>query len=101
MAQFLKLLVDPDRVCPRLHGDAHSRQVGKPPIDAGWVRSEPAPVDHFTIFVERAVMAPNISKIDPDRDPNLGASPWYSAMVPRMPFIRLVSLPRATVSFQF
>ncbi|MEA2544453.1 MAG: hypothetical protein QOH35_5819, partial [Acidobacteriaceae bacterium] len=87
MAQLLKLLADPYRVCPCFHGDPHSRQVGKPLIDAGWVGSEPAPVDNFTIFVERAVMAPNISKIDPDCYPNLGASPWYFRdEVLRMPF---------------
>jgi hypothetical protein len=74
-------------VRPGFHGDPHPRQVGKPPIDTGWVRSEPAPVDNFTVLVERAVMAPNISKIDPDRYPNLGASPWYFRdEVLRMPF---------------
>jgi hypothetical protein len=32
-------------------------------------------------------MAPDISKIDPDRYPNLGASPWYFRdEVLRMPF---------------
>ena len=30
MAQFLKLLADPDRVRPCFHGDPHPRQVGKP-----------------------------------------------------------------------
>jgi hypothetical protein len=35
------------------------------------------PVDNFTIFVECAVMAPDIPKIDPDRRPDPGASAWY------------------------
>ena len=77
MAQLLKLLTDPDRVCPCFHGNAHSRQVGKPLVDAGWVCSEPAPVDHFTTFVESAVMAPDIPKVDADRDPDLRTVPWY------------------------
>src|ERR1700743_400477 len=77
MTHLLQLLADPYRVCPCHHGDAHSRQVGKPLIDAGWVRSEPASVDKFTIFVERAVMAPDIPKVDADRDPDLRAAPWY------------------------
>jgi hypothetical protein len=87
MAQFLKLLADPYRVRPCFHGDPHPRQVGKPLVDAGWVGSEPPPVYNFTTFVERAVMAPNISKIDPDCYPDLGASPWYFRdEVLRMPF---------------
>jgi len=65
MTQLLQLLADPYRVCSCLHGDAHSRQVDKPLIDAGWVRSEPAPVDYFTSFVERAVMAPDIPRSIP------------------------------------
>jgi hypothetical protein len=99
MAQLLKLLADPYRVCPRLHGDPHSRQVGKPLIDAGRVRSEPAPVDNFTNFVERAVMAPDIPKVDADCYPNLRAGPWYFRdEVLRMLFHPLShSLLRATV----
>jgi hypothetical protein len=67
----------------------------------GWFGT--SPVDNFTIFVERAVMAPNISKIDPDCYPNLGASPWYFRdEVLRMPFHpHSLSLSRATVSSQF
>jgi hypothetical protein len=34
------------------------------------------PVNYFSIFVERAVMAPDILKIDPDRHPNLGNAAW-------------------------
>jgi len=99
MTQLLQLLADPYRVCSCLHGDAHSRQLGKPLIDAGWVRSEPAPVDHFTIFVERAVMAPDIPKVDPDRHPNLKAAPGYFCdEFLRMLFHPLsLSLLRATV----
>jgi hypothetical protein len=54
-------------VRPCFHGDPHPRQVGKPLLDAGWVGSEAAPVDNLAVLVERAVMAPDISKVDPDR----------------------------------
>ena len=42
-------------------------------------------------------MAPNISKIDPDCYPNLGASPWYFRdEVLRMPFHpHSLSLPQS------
>ena len=35
---------------------------------------ETGPAHYFSIFVERAVMAPDIPKIDPDRHPNLGGA---------------------------
>ena len=76
VAQLLKLFADPDRVRSRLHRDPHPRQVGKPLLDARGNRSEPPPVYHFSIFVERAVMAPDIPKVDPDRHPDPGAAAW-------------------------
>ena len=63
-------------MCSRFHRDPSAWQVGKPLIDSRWCRSEPAPADYFTIFVERAVMAPDISKVDPDRHLNLRAAAW-------------------------
>ncbi|HMF63641.1 MAG TPA: hypothetical protein VK608_06085, partial [Edaphobacter sp.] len=45
-------------------------------LDPRGCRSKPPPVNHFSIFVERAVMAPDIPKIDPDRHPNLGDAAW-------------------------
>jgi hypothetical protein len=77
VTQFLKLLADPDRVRARFHRDPHWRQIGKPLLDPRWAGSKPAPVHYFSIFVERAVMTPDIPKIDPDRHPDLGASACY------------------------
>jgi hypothetical protein len=77
VAQFLKLFADPDRVCSRLHRDPHGRQVGKPPLDSRWAGTESTSINNFSVFVERAVMAPDIPKIDPDRHPDLGVSAWY------------------------
>jgi hypothetical protein len=37
----------------------------------GWYEIGPAPL------LERAVMAPNIPKVDPDRHPDPGDSAWY------------------------
>jgi hypothetical protein len=36
-----------------------------------------APIDHFSFFVERAVMAPDVPKIDADRHLNLGPPDGY------------------------
>jgi hypothetical protein len=54
-------------------------------------------------LVERAVMAPNIPKVDADRDSNLRAAPGYFRdEVLRMLLHPLsLSLLRATVSSQF
>jgi len=41
----------------------------------GWYETGPA--HYFSIFVERAVMAPDLPKIDRDRHPDPGASEWY------------------------
>jgi hypothetical protein len=39
--------------------------------------TKPAPADDFSIFVERAVMAPDIPKVDSDRHPDPGDAAWY------------------------
>jgi len=77
VTQFLKLLADPDRVRARFHRDPHSRQIGKPLLDSRGTGTKPAPVHNFPVFVERAVMAPDIPKVDPDRHSDPGASAWY------------------------
>src|SRR3984885_4247917 len=76
VAQLLELFADPDRVRSRLHRDPRPAQIGKPLLDSRECRAKPPPVNHFSIFVERAVMAPDIPKIDPDRHPNLGDAVW-------------------------
>jgi len=40
---------------------------------------ETVPVNHFSVFVERAVMAPDIPKVDPIVIPTWSFA-WYSAM---------------------
>src|SRR5580692_13087648 len=67
---------DPDRVCPGLHRDPRWSHVGEPLLDRLWGGPEAATVDHFSVLVEGAVMAPDIAKVDADRDLNLGLPAW-------------------------
>jgi hypothetical protein len=60
VAHLLKLFADPDRVRARFHRDPHRRQIGKPLLNPRGTGTKPSPVNHFSIFVERAVMAPDI-----------------------------------------
>ena len=76
MAKFLKLLADPDRVRPRLHRHPSRGHNRKPSINALRRRSETTAIDHFAVFVESAVMAPNIHEVDADRHGNPGLSAW-------------------------
>ena len=93
IAHLLKLLADPDGVDSRLHRVPHWRQIGKPSFDPGRCGEKPASVDHLAFFVERAVMTPDIAKIDPNRHLNPGAAPWYFRdEILRRFFIRIVSL---------
>src|SRR5271170_4702900 len=51
-------------------------KIGKPLLDCLGTGPEAATTDHLTFLVERAVMAPDISKVDSDRHLNLGLSAW-------------------------
>ncbi len=77
VTQLLELLADPDRVCPRLHRYPRWRHGSKPLLDPFRAGSEAASIDHFSFFVERAVMAPDISKVDANRHLNSGLSAGY------------------------
>jgi hypothetical protein len=52
------------------------RQIDKPLLDGFGRGPEAASIDHFTIFVELAVMAPDITKVDTDRHLNPGPPAW-------------------------
>ena len=41
-----------------------------------WVGSEAPTVDDLAFFVDGAVMAPDVSKVDTDRRPDPGTSAW-------------------------
>ena len=45
-------------------------------IHARWVGSEAATVDDLALFVDGAVMAPDVSKVDTDCRPDPGTSEW-------------------------
>src|SRR5258708_38025941 len=61
---------------PCLHGYPRRRQISKPLLDSFGTGSEATAIDHFSFFVERAVMAPNISKVDSDRDLDPSRPAW-------------------------
>jgi hypothetical protein len=67
MAKLPELLADPDRVRSSLHRHARLRYIFKPLLDGLGCCSETASIDYFAVFVEGAVMAPDISKVNADR----------------------------------
>jgi hypothetical protein len=84
VTQFLKLLADPDRMASGSHGNSNSFEIPKALVYSGRVGSEAASVYDLAVFVECAVMAPDVAKVDADRELNLGLSAWdFSDGVPR------------------
>ena len=57
-----------------LHRNPRWRHINEPLLDRLRGGSEAAPINDFSILVERAVMAPDIAKVDADRPLNLGLS---------------------------
>ena len=76
MTQFLQLVADPDRMNAHLHGHAGMRYFREPLLDRLRGRPEPAPVDDLTIYVERAVLAPDVARVDADRHLNPRLPTW-------------------------
>lgn len=60
----------------RFHRHPRRRHVGEPLLNRLRGRSEATLVYDFTILVERAVMTPNIPKVDADRRANPRLSAW-------------------------
>jgi hypothetical protein len=87
VTKLLQLFADPDRMGLSFHHDPGAWQIGKPLIDAGGCCSEPLAIDNYAVLVKHAVMAPDISKVDPDRHLSLRAAAWnFSDEVIRMLF---------------
>jgi hypothetical protein len=76
MAQFLQLFANPDRMRPSFHRDACVGHIRQPLLDRLRHGSEAAAIYDFTVFVESAVMAPDVSEVDADRRGNSGLSAW-------------------------
>jgi hypothetical protein len=76
VAQLLKLFADPDRVSSSLHRNPRWRYIGEPFLDRLRGSPEPPSINYLSILVERAVMAPDVAKVDTDRNLNLGLSAW-------------------------
>ena len=73
--------------CPRrrpesygLHRNSRWRHIGEPRVDRLRRRPETTAVDHFTLLVESAVMAPYVAKVDADRQLYLTCLRGTSAM---------------------
>jgi hypothetical protein len=71
---LLKLFADPDRVSSSLHRKPRWRHIGEPLLDSLRGGTEAPPINYFSVLVEGAVMAPDVAKVDADRDLNLGLS---------------------------
>jgi hypothetical protein len=71
MDKFLDLLADPDRMGSGFHGNSNSSEIPKALVYSGRVGSEAASVYDLALFVERAVMAPDVPKVDPIVIPTL------------------------------
>jgi hypothetical protein len=54
VSEQLKLFADPDRVRAGLHGHPNWRHILKPLLQSLGIGSEPAPVDHVSVLVDRA-----------------------------------------------
>jgi hypothetical protein len=80
MTKLLKLFADPDRMRTRFHGHPCRRHVHEPLLYRLRGSPKAASVHNFAILVERAVMAPNIPKVDADCHGNSRLSAWASAM---------------------
>jgi hypothetical protein len=78
--ELLELFADPDRMNARLHGNTCRRQARKPLPDRLRGGPEAASVDHFAVLVESAVMAPDITKADANRQISPSPPAGTSAM---------------------
>jgi hypothetical protein len=76
VAHLAELFADPDRMGSSLHRNPRLGHIGKSLLDSRGAGAKPPPINHFSIFVERAVVAPDVPKIDPDPHPNLGDAAW-------------------------
>src|SRR5579859_7959537 len=59
------------------HRHAGMRHVGEPLVDGLRCSPKAASINHFALLVESAVMAPNVAKVDADRQLYLATLPGY------------------------
>jgi hypothetical protein len=72
------LLADPDGMSSGFHRYPDRIEIAEALIHPRWVGSEATTVDDLAPFVDSAVMAPDVSKVDSHRCPDPGASEWTS-----------------------
>ena|SRR5277367_4088203 len=80
MPKFSKLLTDPDRVSARFHRDTHRLEIAKTSVQARRRGPKSPSIHNLAHFTQRAVVAPDIPKIDPIVDPTLKLRSGTSAM---------------------
>ena len=76
MTQIAYQLTDPDGMNSDFHRYSDRLEISEALIYARWVGSETAAVNDLALFVDGAVMAPDVSKVDTDRRPDPGTSAW-------------------------
>jgi hypothetical protein len=92
--EFLQLLADPDRMRSCLHRNTCVRKILEPLLDRLRRGPETAPIDYVTVLVESTVMAPDIAKVDTNRQLGLGLPAWnFRDEVPRRLLHGKQSLP--------
>ena len=60
----------------RLHRDPRWSHIGEPLLNRFRDRPEATTIDDFSVLVKGAVMAPDIAKVDADRNLDLGPPAW-------------------------
>jgi hypothetical protein len=76
VAKFFDLFANPDWVRVVFHGDPSRMNASEPPIHPSGIRAEASSVDHLAVFVQAAVMAPDVPQVDSNRDSDPGPSAW-------------------------
>jgi hypothetical protein len=83
VAKGLKLLADPDRMDASFHSHTRRWQILEPLLDRLRCGPEPASINNLAVLVESAVMAPDIAKIDANRQlgPSLPAGNFHDEVL--------------------
>jgi hypothetical protein len=76
VAKLLQLLTDPYRMRSSLHRHTRRQRIREPFLNGLGRGSKTTSIDYFTVFVENAVMTPDIAKINAYRQHRPGLSRW-------------------------
>lgn len=76
MPEVLDLFTHPNRVSAGLHRNQSPLNIPEALGHATSVGPESTSIDDFTVSVQGAVMAPDVTQIDSNRDPDPRTSAW-------------------------